>query len=63
MFIGFLQIIDYSKYKANQIYLKYAKIFQDVMSICYQKIICINIILMTIIFGGLNVFTLNFLDD
>jgi hypothetical protein len=38
MFVGIFKIIDYIKFKANQIYLKQVKIIQDVMSICYQKI-------------------------
>jgi hypothetical protein len=38
MFIELFKIIDYMKSKANQIYLKQAKIIQDVMSIHYQNI-------------------------
>ncbi len=38
LFVGIFKIIDYIKFKANQIYLKQVKIIQDVMSIHYQKI-------------------------
>jgi len=34
MFVAIFKIIDYIKFKANQIYLKQVKIIQDVMSIC-----------------------------
>jgi hypothetical protein len=37
MFIDFFKIIGYMKFKANQIYLKQAKIIQDMMSIHYQR--------------------------
>ncbi len=37
MFVGIFKIIDYTKSKANQIYLKQVKIIQDMMSIHYQK--------------------------
>jgi hypothetical protein len=51
LFVGFLKIIDYIKFKVNQIYLKQAKIIQDVMSIHYQKINC-NKIILVITIGG-----------
>jgi hypothetical protein len=41
------------KSKGSQIYLKQAKIIQDVMSIHYQKFNCRNIIRVTTILGGL----------
>jgi len=44
------------KSKANQIYLKQAKIIQDVMSIHYQKFNCKKIICVTTIVGGLMCF-------
>jgi hypothetical protein len=55
MFVGFFKIIDYIKSKANQVYLKQAKIIQDLMSICTKKINCKKIMLVTTIFWGFSV--------
>jgi hypothetical protein len=55
MFVKFFKIIDYMKFKANQIYLKKTKIIQDVMSIHYPKKLISKNICMTIILGGLSV--------
>jgi hypothetical protein len=44
------------KFQVNQVYLKQAKIIQDVMSMHYQKKKLQKIILVTTIFGGLSVF-------
>ncbi len=51
MFVGFIKIINYFKYRTNKIYLKQTKIIQDVMSIRCKIINCKKIICVTPNFG------------
>jgi hypothetical protein len=58
MFVEVLKlVIDYINFKANKIYFLKKSIKKNLMSTCYQKFNCKNIVLVIMICGGLDVFS------